>query len=683
MASRLALAVASGLAAGLAGLLIGQLPFFQVAESKLYDLDIRWTVAPQDAPASISIVEIDEISLRRLEPVVGRWPWPRLVHAVVIDFLARAPAKAVAYDVLLTDRDRRSGFDAGGTTWTGAESDEALVASTRAAGNVIHLADAVFEGATGADGVDRTLTTVPQGVYRLDASVDERPALSGPVAGLGEAARALGHNAMLVDEDGPVRRIIPFVRRGDLAIPSLGVAAAQVMLDLPSDAIRLEDDALVIGATRLPAPVVEVPRFEQQGGPRAFGRRALIRYRGPAILPDGRTPTYRTYSFYDLFYSEQQLLEGQRPLVDPAVFADGLVIVGATAVGLKDVFAVPLGATGAMSGPHIHANVADMVLSGRVIHQLAPWLCVLLALLVSVGARVAILPARVSVGLAVAAGLLGATHVLGLAAFSRGWWVPLVPTTLGWVLAVGGGFAWQYVVEGREKRQVRTLFSRYLSRDVYEQVLANPALAELGGRRRHMSVLFSDMRGFTTLSESGDPEALVEQLNEYFSRMVDLVFEHRGTLDKFVGDMVMALYGAPLDDEDHAEHAVATAVAMVRGLEALNRTWAAEGRPTLGIGIGVNSGEMIAGTIGSRQVRSYTVIGDAVNLGARLESLNKEYGTSIIISDATRRELRSDWPLRPLGSVVVKGRSQSVDIFEVIVTPEDETGGPTPTKGTQ
>ena len=667
MRSRLLLAAAFGLAAGLAGLSLGQLPFFQVAESKLYDLAIRWTVDPAHANPAIAVVEIDEISLRRLEPVVGRWPWPRLVHAVVIDFLARGPAKAVAYDVSLTDRDRRTGFDAGGTTWTGAESDQALVDSTRAAGNVIHLAEGVYEGATGADDVDRTLRSAPQGAYGLDESIDLRPALSGPYPGLGEAARALGHNVMLVDEDGPVRQVIPFVRRQGVFLPSFGIAAAQAMLDVPSAQIRLDRGDLVIGTTRLPAPVVDIPRFEGQAGEPQKGRRSLIRYRGPAILPDGKTPTYRTYSFYDLFYSEQQILEGQKPLIDPAVFKGGLVFIGATAVGLKDVFAVPLGATGAMAGPHIHANVADMVLSGQVIHRLPTWLCVLLTLLVSVGARYAVMPARVWLGVSAAIVLLAAAHVGGVLVFERGIWVPLIPATLGWVLATGSGFAYQYLVEGREKRQVRGLFSRYLSKDVYEQVLANPALAELGGKRRTMSVLFSDMRGFTTLSESGDPEALVQQLNEYFSRMVDVVFEHRGTLDKFVGDMVMALYGAPLDDEDHAEHAVATAVAMVRALEELNRAWAAAGRPTLGIGIGINSGEMIAGTIGSRQVRSYTVIGDAVNLGARIESLNKEYGTSIIISDATRRQLRTPWPLRPLGSVVVKGKSVAVDIFEVVV----------------
>jgi adenylate cyclase len=669
MRSRLLRAGAFGLAAALAGLLLAQIPLFRVAEAKVYDLAMRLTAEPAAAHPQIVVVEIDEISLRRLEPVVGRWPWPRLVHASVIDYLARGPARAVAYDVSLTDRDRRTGFDAGGVTWTGAESDEALVTSTRTAGNVIHLAEGVFEGATGAGDVDRRLTTAPQGNYPLDASIDLRPALSGPYPGLGEAARALGHNIMLTDEDGPVRRVIPFVRREGLYLPSFGIVAAQMALGLPSGDIRLDGDDVVIGGTRLPAPVVEVPRFEEQAGPMAYGRRTFIRYRGPATLPDGRTPTYRAYSFYDLFYSEQQLLEGQKPLVDPAQFKDKLVFIGATAVGLKDVFPVPFGNTGGMAGPHIHANVADMVLSAHVLRRLGPALCVLLALLVSVGARYAVMPTQATIGLAGAMAVLAAAYVGALWAFGRGVWVPVVPATLGWVLATGGGFAYQYVVEGREKRQVRGLFSRYLSRDVYEQVLANPALAELGGKRRQMTVLFSDVRGFTALSERGDPEALVQQLNEYFSTMVDVVFAHRGTLDKFVGDMVMALFGAPLDDEEHAEHGVATAVAMVRALAVLNAGWESEGRPTLGIGIGVNSGEMIAGNIGSKQVRSYTVIGDAVNLGARLESLNKDYASSIIISEATRRLLRTSYTLRPLGSVVVKGKSVPVEIFEVVVDP--------------
>ncbi len=222
-----------------------------------------------------------------------------------------------------------------------------------------------------------------------------------------------------------------------------------------------------------------------------------------------------------------------------------------------------------------------------------------------------------------------------------------------------------YFVEGREKRRVKRLFSRYVSKDVYQQLMASPTDAVLGGQRRRMTVLFSDMRGFTTLSERGNPEDLVLQLNQYFTRMVEVVFAHRGTVDKFVGDMVMALFGAPLDDEEHADHAVQTALAMVDALQDLNRQWLAAGRSALDIGIGINSGEMIAGNIGSDTIMSYTVIGDNVNLGARLESLNKEFGTRILISDATRQLLRGTYNVVPLGEVTVKGKTNAVAIFDV------------------
>jgi adenylate cyclase len=234
-------------------------------------------------------------------------------------------------------------------------------------------------------------------------------------------------------------------------------------------------------------------------------------------------------------------------------------------------------------------------------------------------------------------------------------------------LALFFGTAYQYFIEGREKRKVSKLFGRYVSKDVYSHLMSNPDLAELGGKRREMTVLFSDIRGFTSVTERGNPEELVRQLNEYFTRMVDIVFKHRGTVDKFVGDMVMALFSAPVDDTDHAQHAVEAAIEMVRELRELNKGWAARGMAQLDIGVGVNSGDMIAGNIGSSSIMSYTVIGDNVNLGSRLESLNKEYKTRIIISDATRARLTGEFDIRPLGDVIVKGKSKAVQIFEIKV----------------
>jgi adenylate cyclase len=317
-----------------------------------------------------------------------------------------------------------------------------------------------------------------------------------------------------------------------------------------------------------------------------------------------------------------------------------------------------------MPGMQIHASMLDSILSGRFMKPAPAWAGAAALLLCALVAGIGLMQFGVWRGLALSAATAAAFVAAAVTLFRHGLWLRMIEPAFALTLALFGGVSYQYFVEDREKRRVKRLFSRYVSKDVFDQLMSDPSKAGLGGQRRSMTVLFSDIRGFTTFSEQGEPEAIVQQLNEYFSRMVHVVFEHRGTLDKFVGDAVMALFGAPLDDPDHAEHAVQAALAMLKELEELNRGWAAEGRPTLAIGVGINTGDMVAGNIGSESIMSYTVIGDAVNLGSRLESLNKQYGTSVIISDATRERLQGRYDMRALGDVVVKGKSQPVAIFE-------------------
>jgi adenylate cyclase len=400
----------------------------------------------------------------------------------------------------------------------------------------------------------------------------------------------------------------------------------------------------------------------------------LINYRGPAVLPGGKRP-FPSYEFRHLLLSEQQLQSEQKPMVDPGLFKDKIVFIGFTASGLTDTFNTPFGGEGTMPGIQLHASMADSILANRFIRP-APDRSRIGAVLIAalaIGLLAAFLPFTTAALASLA--ILGGWTWFTVGAFKSGLWLNLVQPVAVGGLALFFGAAYQYFVEGREKRKVAKLFGRYVSRDVYSQLMANPEQAELGGKRREMTVLFSDIRGFTTVTERGDPEELVRQLNEYFSRMVDIVFRHKGTVDKFVGDMVMALFGAPLDDPDHADHAVQAALDMLEELKGLTAQWKAEGRfAELDIGIGVNTGPMIAGNIGSDAIMSYTVIGDAVNLGSRLESLNKQSGTRIIISDATRSKLTGRYTFRPLGDVVVKGKTQPVAIFEV-------TGRDTPPGG--
>jgi adenylate cyclase len=407
-------------------------------------------------------------------------------------------------------------------------------------------------------------------------------------------------------------------------------------------------------------------------------RHALLRFAQPTTDAAGVRSTFTTYSFFDVLLSSDQVATGAAPAVPASAFAGKLVFVGASAAAHHDRYQTPFG--GGMGGVELQAILAANVLSSEFMRRSSR------AVDVAVTAGAALVAAALAVGLPVlpaTLAVLGASAGLILAltmAVGRGHWLPAVDPVLAALAALFLGVAWQYFVEGRQKREIKRLFGRYVSKDVIDELLANPALAALGGQRRTMTVLFSDIRGFTTAAERATPEAVVAQLNEYFEAMVEVLFRHRGTLDKFVGDMVMGLFGAPLDDADHADHAVAAAVEMIETLERLNARWRREGRPVLDIGIGINTGEMIAGNVGAEAIMSYTVIGDAVNLGARLESLNKELGTRILISEATRVRLRQPVATRPKGAVTVKGKTEAVLVHEVTGRPAgDDSVGETET----
>jgi adenylate cyclase len=647
--------------------------YLETAELKLYDWRMRRAAAPDSVNHDIVLVEINDSTIRDMEPIFGHWPWPRVALSYVIDYLHRAPAKVVAVDITLAERDRVAQYDIGGEKWSGKESDQALADSVKSSGNVIMLVDAVDEGLMSGD----RATTMPawgDPGYQVGDRAEPRPVVLPPYAELAQASAGLGHNFLVLDRDGPARRMTPFVQHDGRYVPSLGVAAALMAGSFRAKDVTVEGNAIRIRDRS--APLVRSTFVDAYDRSRSRDQwTMLINYRAPALLKDGARP-YASYSFRRLFMSEQQLLAGQQPMIDPAEFKDKIVFVGFTASGLVDVFSSPFG-DDRMPGIQLHASMADSILATRFIAPASSRsrIATVFIVALAIGFLSAFLTFSAAAG--AAAAILAGWSWLALSAFRSGSWLNMVDPLVAGAIALFAGTAYQYFVEDREKRKMKRLFGRYVSRDVYEQLTAHPELAELGGKRREMTVLFSDIRGFTTVTEKGNPEELVAQLNEYFSRMVEIVFRHKGTVDKFVGDMVMALFGAPLDDPDHAEHAVQAAVDMVRELGELNKSWAARGITQLDIGVGINSGDMIAGNIGSSSIMSYTVIGDNVNLGSRLESLNKDYKTRIIMSDATRTRLRTAYDTRSLGDVKVKGKTRAVAIYEInvpapLVTSEEQ-----------
>ncbi|MDP2389212.1 MAG: CHASE2 domain-containing protein, partial [Acidobacteriota bacterium] len=307
------------------------------------------TARPPAPADNIVLVWIDDDSIRRMEPLFGRWPWPRLVHATVIDYLSAAGAKVIAYDILFPERDLRK-FMIEDVEWTGEESDAALVDSTRKAGNVVHAAEAssdelIEPSRAVADNLDAPALNVR---IPSPGCMQVRPLVRPPFPALANASRGIGHTLFILDPDGPVRRIAPVVQVGERTIPSLALA------------------------TTMAAGAAVNVQAHVDGGQCA----SLVAWRGPAENAAGH-PTFSSYSFYDLFYSQQQLIEGQKPDVDPAVFKDRIVIVGGSGEGLKEAFTTPFPA-GAIDGPEVHANAIDALLTGRAMTPAAPWVSVVM-----------------------------------------------------------------------------------------------------------------------------------------------------------------------------------------------------------------------------------------------------------------------------------------------------------------
>ena len=663
VARKLIAGILLGLTAALITLFLSWTGALDRAELATYDWRIRAAADPGSLNKDIVLVEINETSIRDLAPFVGRWPWPRVVFGWLVDFLNRAPARVIAIDFTFAEPDGTLGMRIGDDEWLAAKSDAYFAEALKRSPAVVLLADARYQGTEGS------LKAAPPAwrgrPFRLGPSIDEPGIVLPPYDAVAGAATALGHNYLPLDPDGTARRMLPFLRQGDQYMPSLGIAAAILAGGFKPEDVVLAGRDIRVAGRRIPLLPVRVydaadrTKYRDQ-------LTTLINYRAPALVK-GEKP-YPSFEVRHLLASEEQLRNDQAPLLDPSVFKNKIVFVGLASSGLVDVFSTPFGSeNGNMPGIQLHATMADNLLSNRFIRPASDrvriWSVIAAALLVGLlAAFLPFTPAAAGTLLAV-----GGFAWYSVVSFKGGVWLNMVQPILAMTTALFAGTAYQYFVEGREKRVVKGLFGRYVSRDVYKQLLEHPELAELGGKRRDMTVLFSDIRGFTAVTEKGEPDALVAQLNEYFSKMVEVVFRHHGTVDKFVGDMVMALFGAPVDDSDHAAHAVAAAVDMVRELGELNRTWSAAGKAQLDIGVGVNSGEMIAGNIGSSSIMSYTVIGDNVNLGSRLESLNKEYRTRIIISGATRDRIGDAFTVRSLGDVIVKGKTVPVPIFEVVV----------------
>lgn len=567
----------------------------------VYDL---WHVlAPGPSPAAdIIIVAIDDESLLRL----GRWPWPRSRFAELLAVLAEEKPRAIGIDVIMPEPSEDS------------SSDQALARAAAASGRTVFPFYAESK-------------VLPRGSRVFHASGGQRP----PYPELARSA-ILGSVIAIPDPDGVLRRHLPVIVDDGRLVYSMSLELVRLYLGLPSTAVSLAKEELRMGPIRIPLD--------------ATGR-VLIRY--SSGRPGGAR--YKTISCH-------KVLDGD---FEPGEFRDKIALVGACAQGLHDFYFVPLSSAGnPMPGVEVHANVVQAILQGQMVRRVPEPAMALL----SIGAALLLLaafrklhPARA--GAWSCASGLGAASLSFVLFSAANVWVDPVPLIGVAAASLACHLVASFVSAEHERARVRATFSRYLPKAVVDEVLRAGEGVSLGGRKLDVTVMFADIRGFTPYAEREAPERVVEVLNAHLSAMTEAVFREGGTLDKFTGDGVMAVFGAPLPQPDHALRAARAALAI---RDALCRP-AACGRGDdirLQVGIGMASGEVIAGNVGTLARMDYTVIGDVANLAARLEGIA---GPAQVLACArTYEAIRGKIATRPVGSVAVDGRSAPVAVYELL-----------------
>jgi adenylate cyclase len=641
--------------------------YTEFLELKFYDLKFRYR-GPLAPSPEIAIVAIDDASLK----AVGRWPWSREDIARLLAKIKEAGPRVLALDIIFAEKEESAAMRLLGNLRQEIarrcsptpELTNLLNEEERRADVDQRLTQVIAQGpptilgfffrevggSAGGLQAQQLLgeSFIQASSYNLVRFLEAKPsslpllkAKGGVQLNLPEitaAAAGGGYFNMIPDQDGVIRWVPLAILYGPDLFAPLTLVTPDQFLGRPPLGITLS--RLGVQEVRLGPRRVPVDRFG----------RLLINYLGgPGIFPH---------------YSAAAVLEGRLP---PGALKDKIVLVGATAIGIYDLRVSPF--SGNHPGVEIQAQIMDNLLSGRFMRTpafaSALSLLIILALGIIMGLTLPHLGAAWSLGfvLALAASFTTGNYLL----FSRwGRQLDLFYPLLQIGLIYLGLTIYRFVREEQERARTRRTFEAYVAPAVVQEILKHPDNLRLGGERRELTILFSDIRGFTSLSENLNPEDLVKVLHDFLNPMSNIIIQHGGTIDKYIGDAIMALFGAPLELQDHARLACRTALDMVASLRELGQQWAAEGRPQIRVGVGINSGVAAVGNMGSDRLFDYTAIGDNVNLASRLEGLNKYYGTDILVSEATVRGLNEDFILRRVDLVRVKGKAQSLEVFELL-----------------
>ncbi len=638
-----------------------RLGFVQFTDAKLYDYRMRLTM-PHTADDRIVILDIDEKSLKQ----EGRWPWGRDKLAALMDKLFDHYGVAVVgFDVVFAEKDTSSGLNVlqelGRKQFKEVAQFQSVLSQIKPDleydtlfANKLKRRNVVlgyyFSNSEGGAPVS-TSGALPQAVFPA-GSFKGRPinfikwdSYGANLPELQESAATAGHFNPIVDFDGVVRRIPMIVEHNGSYYESLSLAVVRT----------------VLGSPKL-VPGFATGQNKDYGGLEWL---ALESAQGDLIIPvDGDVSAlvpYRGARGTFRYISAADVLRERSPMTE---LQNKIVLVGTSAPGLMDMRTTPVGEV--YPGVEVHANMISGILNQNV-KQNPPYVLganVILLLLIGV-ALSAILPLLSPLrGMLVTLGAMTADIILNKSLWEYG---NIALPLAGGILLILALFAlnmtFGYFVESRAKKQITGLFGQYVPSEVVDEMAEHPEHVSMEGESREMTILFSDVRGFTTISEGLEPKELSLLMNEFLTPLSRIVYKQRGTIDKYMGDCIMAFWGAPLADERHAYNAIVAGLEMQRTLAELQPHFKERGWPEIRIGVGINTGRVSVGNMGSEVRVAYTVMGDAVNLASRLEGITKEYGAQVLVGETTRQAV-TEFVYREVDMVRVKGKEKPVAIFE-------------------
>ena len=579
-------------------------------QNKFYDYD--------SASSEIVIVAIDEKSLKpeNLGPFKG---WPRENYAKAIDILNAHDTAVIGIDVTFPD-----------ASVAGTDDDKTLSDALSRHDNVVLASRYYFDG--------------------------EYKGYEWPNETILKADPILGWINIQLDADGFVRSLPLFSESDRGVIDAFSLALARIYLRAQPSDYRVVDNYFDFSDD------VRIPAWFRKDA--ESGEEVDFMYINYFAQPN----KFTHISFSDLL--NENLTDKKGGAID---FRDKIVIIGPTAIDLQDDYLSPVSEGVRMPGVEIHANNVQTVITQEFLRdqsRMSLWLTILGILAANI-VLFSLLKVRYTVPLAVIEifGML----IAGIVAYESRILVNVVYPILTITLSFIGTYLLRFIMEQHERQFIEGAFGHYVNKDVVKQIKKDPHMLELGGAKREITVFFSDIAGFTTISEKLKPEELVKFLNQYLGEMTNIIIANQGTLDKYEGDAIMAFWNAPVPQHDHPLHACEAALENQKRLAKLREKWAKAGLPEMHVRIGLNTGEAVVGNMGSENRFDYTAMGDNVNLASRLESINKQYGTFIIISESTYEAVKDKMICRELDQIRVKGKNEPVKIYELLARKEDQT----------